>query len=218
MVRRPCDHPECIACRAGRQDFCVTGDYRERGIKSMHGFLTEMSRRRSALYESRAALNSRCRRAGGTADDRGKGLIQALQIQKRLPWGAAGLASGCRARCGSRRSAGCDGAAPRWLRGDGLFPQPRTQSAAPISSRPSAADTFHRRTKRSSKWRPRWETSMWFTKRPVLRSSPSKCCLRSARTACLMLTGVPGRHGPQPSIRYGHAQARAEESVRAGRR
>ena len=39
MVRRPCDHPECIACRAGRQDFCYTGDYKERGIKEMHGIL-----------------------------------------------------------------------------------------------------------------------------------------------------------------------------------
>src|SRR5438270_8400738 len=32
-VRRPCDHPECIACRSGRQDFCYTGDFTERGIK-----------------------------------------------------------------------------------------------------------------------------------------------------------------------------------------
>src|SRR5271169_3473488 len=22
MVRRPCDHPDCMACRAGRADFC----------------------------------------------------------------------------------------------------------------------------------------------------------------------------------------------------
>src|SRR5882757_557618 len=24
MVRRPCGHPECVACVAGRQDFCYT--------------------------------------------------------------------------------------------------------------------------------------------------------------------------------------------------
>ncbi|MCY1040387.1 glucose 1-dehydrogenase [Corallococcus sp. bb12-1] len=42
-VRRPCLHAECLACRAGRQDFCVTGDFRERGIKQTHGFLTEMT-------------------------------------------------------------------------------------------------------------------------------------------------------------------------------
>jgi len=40
MVRRPCPHPECRACRAGRPDFCVTGDYTERGIKGADGFLT----------------------------------------------------------------------------------------------------------------------------------------------------------------------------------
>jgi threonine dehydrogenase-like Zn-dependent dehydrogenase len=41
MVRRPCPHPECRACRAGRPDFCVTGDYTERGIKGADGFLTD---------------------------------------------------------------------------------------------------------------------------------------------------------------------------------
>src|SRR5215469_3037101 len=41
MVRRPCPHPKCRPCRAGRQDFCVTGDYTERGIKGADGFLTE---------------------------------------------------------------------------------------------------------------------------------------------------------------------------------
>jgi len=41
MVRRPCPHESCIPCRAGRQDFCATGDFRERGIKGMHGYMTE---------------------------------------------------------------------------------------------------------------------------------------------------------------------------------
>jgi glucose 1-dehydrogenase len=40
MVRRPCPHAECRPCRAGRPDFCVTGDYTERGIKGADGFLT----------------------------------------------------------------------------------------------------------------------------------------------------------------------------------
>src|ERR1700751_3847316 len=38
MVRRPCQHADCVPCRAGRQDFCTTGDFRERGIKEAHGF------------------------------------------------------------------------------------------------------------------------------------------------------------------------------------
>jgi threonine dehydrogenase-like Zn-dependent dehydrogenase len=42
-VRRPCDHPDCIACRSGRQDFCYTGDFTERGIKERHGYMTELA-------------------------------------------------------------------------------------------------------------------------------------------------------------------------------
>lgn len=41
IVRRPCSHPECRPCRAGRSDFCITGDFTERGIKQADGFLTE---------------------------------------------------------------------------------------------------------------------------------------------------------------------------------
>lgn len=38
-VRRPC--PEfCPACAAGRQDFCYTGHFKERGINRLHGYLT----------------------------------------------------------------------------------------------------------------------------------------------------------------------------------
>lgn len=41
MVRRPCPHPDCSACRQGRQDFCFTGEFTERGIRGRHGFMTE---------------------------------------------------------------------------------------------------------------------------------------------------------------------------------
>jgi threonine dehydrogenase-like Zn-dependent dehydrogenase len=41
MVRRPCNDPACVACRAGRQDFCTTGLFRERGIRQADGFMTE---------------------------------------------------------------------------------------------------------------------------------------------------------------------------------
>src|SRR5260370_32696958 len=40
-VRRPCQHASCVACRKGRQDYCFTGDYTERGIKQKHGYMTE---------------------------------------------------------------------------------------------------------------------------------------------------------------------------------
>ena len=32
----------CMACRAGRQDFCITGRFRERGIMKADGFMTEL--------------------------------------------------------------------------------------------------------------------------------------------------------------------------------
>jgi len=41
-VRRPCTDDTCLACRAGRQDFCVSGHFRERGIKEADGFMTEL--------------------------------------------------------------------------------------------------------------------------------------------------------------------------------
>jgi threonine dehydrogenase-like Zn-dependent dehydrogenase len=40
-VRRPCPHHGCASCQDDRQDFCVTGDFTERGIKMTHGFMTE---------------------------------------------------------------------------------------------------------------------------------------------------------------------------------
>jgi len=39
-VRRPCPQ-RCPNCEAGAQDFCSTGDYRERGIKGAHGYMCE---------------------------------------------------------------------------------------------------------------------------------------------------------------------------------
>jgi threonine dehydrogenase-like Zn-dependent dehydrogenase len=87
MVRRPCNHPECLACCAGRQDFCYTGDYRERGIKQMHGFLTER------ITDEARYMNPVPKAIRDVAvlveplTIAEKGLIQALQIQNRLPWG-----------------------------------------------------------------------------------------------------------------------------------
>jgi threonine dehydrogenase-like Zn-dependent dehydrogenase len=42
MVRRPCNDPACAACPAGRQDFCTSGHFRERGINQADGFMTEV--------------------------------------------------------------------------------------------------------------------------------------------------------------------------------
>lgn len=40
-VRRPCPHERCPACRHGYPDFCITGDYTERGIMKAHGFCAQ---------------------------------------------------------------------------------------------------------------------------------------------------------------------------------
>jgi threonine dehydrogenase-like Zn-dependent dehydrogenase/kynurenine formamidase len=42
-VRRPCKNQRCIPCRQGRQDFCITGEFSERGIVRADGFLCEYS-------------------------------------------------------------------------------------------------------------------------------------------------------------------------------
>jgi len=40
-VRRPCSVPRCAPCRAGRQDFCVTNQFSERGIVRADGYLQD---------------------------------------------------------------------------------------------------------------------------------------------------------------------------------
>jgi threonine dehydrogenase-like Zn-dependent dehydrogenase len=85
-VRRPCPHATCSACVAGRQDFCFTGDFTERGIKQRHGFMTEM------VVDDEAYLVP----VPGSLRDVAvlvepltiaeKALIQVWQVQQRLPW------------------------------------------------------------------------------------------------------------------------------------
>ena len=90
MVRRPCNHPECVACRAGRQDFCYTGDYTERGIKERHGFMTELVVDEE-VYMNRMPAD--LREIGVLTEPltiAEKALEQVLAVQKRLPWGCPG--------------------------------------------------------------------------------------------------------------------------------
>jgi threonine dehydrogenase-like Zn-dependent dehydrogenase len=89
MVRRPCPHETCRACRVGRQDFCYTGDIRERGIKEAHGFMTEFvvddARYMNPVppdLRSVAVLVEPLTIAE-------KALIQLWELQLRLPWDCA---------------------------------------------------------------------------------------------------------------------------------
>lgn len=85
-VRRPCPHEHCPACRMGRQDFCVTGDYTERGIKEAHGFLAER-----VVEEERylTVVPAALRDVGVLTEPltiAEKALRQYADVQRRLPW------------------------------------------------------------------------------------------------------------------------------------
>jgi len=94
-VRRPCTHPDCVACRTGRQDFCYTGDYTERGIKQRHGYMTEF------VVEEEQYLNVVPQALRDVAvlveplTIAEKSLEQLGSVQQRLPWaGTAKIALG----------------------------------------------------------------------------------------------------------------------------
>jgi threonine dehydrogenase-like Zn-dependent dehydrogenase len=88
-VRRPCHHDWCGPCRQGRQDFCYSGDFTERGIKGRHGFMTEY------IVEEERYLNVV---PAGLRDVAvliepltiaEKSLDQLWTVQRRLPWNCA---------------------------------------------------------------------------------------------------------------------------------
>ena len=98
-VRRPCPHPECTACREGRQDFCFTGDFTERGIKQQHGYMTEF------VTEEEQYLNRvprELRDVGVLVEPltiAEKSLEQLWLIQQRLPWACPAEPGKPRAHC-----------------------------------------------------------------------------------------------------------------------
>jgi threonine dehydrogenase-like Zn-dependent dehydrogenase len=75
-----------VACREGRQDFCYTGDYTERGIKCQHGYMTEF------VVEEECYLNPVPRELRDVAvlveplTIAEKSLEQFWTVQRRLPW------------------------------------------------------------------------------------------------------------------------------------
>jgi threonine dehydrogenase-like Zn-dependent dehydrogenase len=86
MVRRPCLHDYCVACRADRQDFCFTGDFQERGIKQRHGFMSQF------VVDDEKYMNLVPKEMRDVAvlveplTIAEKGLTQVWQVQQRLPW------------------------------------------------------------------------------------------------------------------------------------
>jgi threonine dehydrogenase-like Zn-dependent dehydrogenase len=84
-VRRPC--PErCRPCASDQNDMCLTGHFKERGIKGIHGFMSERYaesphylvklpahlRKFAVLMEAMSVVE--------------KGIQQAVAIQQRLAW------------------------------------------------------------------------------------------------------------------------------------
>lgn len=86
MVRLPCSHPTCPACRSGNQDHCVTGDFTEHGIKESHGFMTEfvVEQERYLNVVPPALRESAILVEPLTIAE--KAFAQTIQIQGRLPW------------------------------------------------------------------------------------------------------------------------------------
>jgi threonine dehydrogenase-like Zn-dependent dehydrogenase len=99
MVRRPCEHAHCRACRAGRQDFCFTGDIRERGIKEAHGFMTEF------VVDDARYMNLVPRNLRDVAvlveplTIAEKALLQLWDLQARLPWACPHTDSNGKGHC-----------------------------------------------------------------------------------------------------------------------
>src|ERR1035438_8461392 len=85
-VRLPCSDAHCAACRAGHYDFCMTGNYREHGIKDLDGFMTEF------VVEDRHNLHPVARELRDVAvlveplTIAEKALIEVREIQQRLHW------------------------------------------------------------------------------------------------------------------------------------
>jgi threonine dehydrogenase-like Zn-dependent dehydrogenase len=99
MVRRPCPHDYCPACRNSRQDFCFTGDFTERGIKGRHGFMAQF------VVDDEQYMNPVPRAMRDVAvlveplTIAEKALIQVWEVQQRLPWSCPREPGNAQAHC-----------------------------------------------------------------------------------------------------------------------
>src|SRR3954453_9442867 len=85
VVRRP-DPVPCAACAAGEFDMCSNGQYTERGIKGRHGFMSEYF---TEIPEYLVKLPNELEPIGVLIEPLTvveKGILQAIEIQKRLVW------------------------------------------------------------------------------------------------------------------------------------
>ena len=84
-VRRPC--PErCVPCARGQNDMCITGHFTERGIRGVHGFMSETYSESPAYL---VKLPGHLRAFAVLVEPMSvvqKGIDHAYRIQERLPW------------------------------------------------------------------------------------------------------------------------------------
>lgn len=85
-VRRACDDPSCAACAEGRQDFCFSGRFTERGIRGRHGFMTQwvVDEERNLVRVPESLRDVAALIEPLTIAE--KAIIEVWQIQQRLPW------------------------------------------------------------------------------------------------------------------------------------
>ncbi len=85
-VRRPCSDSNCKPCSNGKQDYCINGEFTERGIKQVHGFMTEfyVDDEKFFTYVPEELRDLAVMAEPLTIAE--KGLAQAYAVQKRLPW------------------------------------------------------------------------------------------------------------------------------------
>jgi len=84
-VRRSC--PEnCMNCRSGESDMCLTGNFRERGIKRLHGFMAEYYKETPGhLVKVPKELSD----VGVLLEPLSiveKAIVQTFKIQERMKW------------------------------------------------------------------------------------------------------------------------------------
>jgi threonine dehydrogenase-like Zn-dependent dehydrogenase len=86
MVRRPCAIEDCLPCRSERQDYCSTGQFAERGIKSLSGFMTEyvVDDARYMVQVPKTLRDIAVLVEPLTIAQ--KALAQVAVVQQRLPW------------------------------------------------------------------------------------------------------------------------------------
>jgi len=197
-VRRPCADPACTACQHGRPDFCLTGLYREHGILGMHGFMTEFvvddaryMRLTPPSIRDVAVLVEPLTIAE-------KAFIQAEQVQMRLPWNQTG--STPRAVVLGAGPVGLLGAMALRIRGCEVTvysrerePDPRIDIIRGIGANyVSALDSTPEQMAAALGnidliYEATGATRLAFAAMNIL-----------GRNGILILTGVPGAHGPEP--------------------